>query len=64
MISKLRVDPGRPARVGDRPTDDRAGLRRKADAGRRQPAGTRSETGELGRVRAHIARVDPSSGRG
>jgi PPK2 family polyphosphate:nucleotide phosphotransferase len=32
MTSKLRVEPGLPARLGDRPTDDTAGLLRKGDA--------------------------------
>jgi PPK2 family polyphosphate:nucleotide phosphotransferase len=32
MLSMLRVEPGRPAGLGDRPTDDRFGLRRKSAA--------------------------------
>jgi PPK2 family polyphosphate:nucleotide phosphotransferase len=32
MLSMLRVEPGRPARLADRPTDDRFDLRRSADA--------------------------------
>jgi len=32
MLSTLRVDPGQPARLGERPTDDRFDLRRQSDA--------------------------------